>query len=74
MGHTNQCVFIPFFPPKNDVQALKAGLLARDPFTFVPFPVSYQWLMDNFITLTVAGAASDFHRFPYYPGLNSGHS
>ena len=45
---------------------LKAGFLAYASLYSCPFPVCTSGI-DNFISVTVAGAASDSHRFPYYP-------
>ena len=55
------------FPPKSITLYLKAGLLAYASLYSCPFPVDSPVDLDNFISVTVAGAASDSHRFPYYP-------
>jgi len=40
----------------------------------LPLPKLIQWYFAGFVILTVAGAAADFHRIPYYPDICTGTS
>jgi|GEM_PF-6421483 hypothetical protein len=41
-------------------------------FTILPLPgKNIQWLSQDYLSLTVAGAAGDFHPFPNYPTMGT---